>query len=85
MPPIPPFEQESDSEIVRLCEKLTGHDASAVNFATEAPFLQSLGMETIVMGPGSIKRAHQPNEYLELNQVQPYISHLEACISKYCL
>ena len=85
MPPIPPFEQESDSEIVRLCEKLTGHGASAVNFATEAPFLQSLGMETIVMGPGSIKRAHQPNEYLELNQVQPYISHLEACISKYCL
>ena len=85
MPPIPPFEQECDSEIVRLCEKLTGHSASAVNFATEAPFLQSLGMETIVMGPGSIKRAHQPNEYLELNQVQPYISHLEACIFKYCL
>ncbi len=85
MPSIPPFQQDSKSEIVRLSEKLTGHSASAVNFATEAPFLQSLGMETIVLGPGSIKRAHQPNEYLELEQIQPYITVLEECIAKYCL
>ena len=85
MPSIPPFQQDSKSEIVRLSEKLTGHSAAAVNFATEAPFLQSLGMETIVLGPGSIKRAHQPNEYLELEQIQPYITVLEECIAKYCL
>ena len=85
MPPIPPFEQQHDSEVVRLAERLTGHKASAVNFATEAPFLQNLGMETIVMGPGSIKRAHQPNEYLELVQIKPCIEILEKCIAQYCL
>jgi acetylornithine deacetylase len=82
---IAPFEQAADSELVRLAERLTGHRAEAVAFATEAPFLQALGMETIVMGPGSIDRAHQPDEYLELDQIQPCIALLQQCIRHYCL
>ncbi len=82
---ISPFEQVADSELVRLAERLTGHRAEAVAFATEAPFLQALGMETIVMGPGSIDRAHQPDEYLELEQIQPCIALLQQCIRHYCL
>ena len=82
---ISPFEQAADSELVRLAERLTGHRAEAAAFATEAPFLQALGMETIVMGPGSIDRAHQPDEYLELDQIQPCIALLQQCIRHYCL
>ena len=82
---ISPFEQGADSELVRTAERLTGHSAEAVAFATEAPFLQELGMETIVMGPGSIDRAHQPDEYLELEQIQPCIALLQQCIRHYCL
>ena len=82
---IEPFEQSAHSELVQLAETLTGHTAEAVAFATEAPFLQQLGMETIVMGPGSIDRAHQPDEYLELNQIQPCITLLQQCIRHYCL
>ena len=81
---VAPFEQPADSELVRLAEKLTGHSSEAVAFATEAPFLQQLGMETIVMGPGSIDRAHQPDEYLELEQIQPCIALLQQCIRHYC-
>jgi len=82
---ISPFEQRADSELVQLAERLTGHRAEAVAFATEAPFLQALGMETIVMGPGSIDRAHQPDEFLELNQIRPCITLLQQCIRYYCL
>ena len=82
---IEPFEQAADSELVRLAETLTGYQAESVAFATEAPFLQALGMETVVMGPGSIDRAHQPDEYLELEQIQPCIALLEQCIRHYCL
>ncbi len=82
---ISPFVQEEDCELVRIAEKLTGHSAEAVAFATEAPLLQRLGMETIVMGPGSIDLAHQPDEYLELNQIQPCIDLLKKCIGHYCL
>ena len=82
---IEPFEQHANTELVQLAETLTGHTAEAVAFATEAPFLQQLGMETIVMGPGSIDRAHQPDEYLELDQIQPCITLLQQCIRHYCL
>lgn len=82
---VAPFEQSADSELVRLAEKLTGHSAEAVAFATEAPFLQQLGMETIVMGPGSIDRAHQPDEYLELDQIRPCVKLLTQFIRHYCL
>ena len=81
---VAPFAESADSELVRLAEKLTGHSSEAVAFATEAPFLQQLGMETIVMGPGSIDRAHQPDEYLELEQIQPCIALLQQCIRHYC-
>ena len=82
---ISPFEEAANCELVRTAEQLTGHQAEAVAFATEAPFLQQLGMETIVMGPGSIDRAHQPDEYLELDQIEPCISLLQNCIRHYCL
>ena len=78
---ISPFEEAEDSDLVRL----TGHRAEAVAFATEAPFLQQLGMQAIVMGPGSIDRAHQPDEYLELEQIQPCIALLQQFIRHYCL
>jgi acetylornithine deacetylase len=82
---IGPFEQGAGSELVRLAESLTGQASEAVAFATEAPFLQALGMETIILGPGSIDRAHQPDEYLEVDQIQPCISLLQQCIRHYCM
>ncbi|MEP5566207.1 MAG: acetylornithine deacetylase [Halioglobus sp.] len=82
---VSPFEQAADSELVNLAEQLTGHSAIAVAFATEAPFLQQLGMDTIVMGPGSIDQAHQPDEFMPLDQIKPCIALLENCIRHYCL
>jgi acetylornithine deacetylase len=82
---VAPFEEAADSPLVKLAEKLTGHSSEAVAFATEAPFLQQLGMETIVLGPGSIDRAHQPDEYIELNQMQPCIDLLSRFIGECCL
>ena len=81
---VPPFEQSADSELLRTAEQLTGHSPQPVGFATEAPFLQQLGMETVVMGPGSIDRAHQPDEYLETSQIYPCIDLLDRCIAHYC-
>ncbi len=82
---IQPFDQSADSALVQAAEQLTGHTAEPVAFATEGPFLQQLGMETIVMGPGSIDQAHQPDEFMSLNQVQPAIDILRQLIAKFCL
>jgi acetylornithine deacetylase len=82
---VEPYEQAADSDLVLAAEKLTGHRAGAVAFATEAPYLQQMGMETIILGPGNIDRAHQPDEYIELDQVQPCIELLRAFIRQFCL
>ena len=84
-PSVPPFEQSADGELVRLAERLTGHQAEAVAFATEAPYLQQLGCETIVLGPGDIACAHQPDEYLDLARIEPTVRLLRGMIDHYCL
>jgi acetylornithine deacetylase len=73
------------SELLKVCEKLTGHRGQSVSYGTEAPFLQQLGMDTLVLGPGSIEVAHQPDEYMALTQVQPCIDLLQGLIRRYCL
>ena len=82
---VDPFETDAQAELVRLCETLTGHAAGVVAFATEAPFLSSMGLETIVMGAGSIDQAHQPNEFLALNQIKPMSDVLSKLIKCYCI
>jgi len=82
---VPPFEQSADSELVRVAEKLTGHALQAVAFGTEAPYLQQLGCETIVLGPGDIACAHQPGEFLELARIEPTVRLLRQLIQHYCL
>ncbi len=82
---VPAFETSEDSDLVRACESLSGMDAGAVAFGTEAPFLSQLGMDTIVMGAGSIEQAHQPDEYLSLAQVPPMVAMLKGLIGRFCV
>ena len=84
-PGVQAFEQNADSPLIKTVEQLSGHRAQAVGFATEAPFMQQLGMDTVVFGPGSIKQAHQPDEYVEIAQLRPAIKMIEALIRKFCL
>ncbi len=84
-PGIQPFEQAATSKLVSTAEALTGHKAKSVAFATEAPFLQNLGMETIVMGPGSIDQAHLPNEFIAHEQIEPAIKVISQLIEHFCV
>ncbi|WP_428634922.1 acetylornithine deacetylase [Sedimenticola sp.] len=82
---IPSMETAADSEIVRTAEQLTGHSAGSVAFGTEGPYLQQLGMETLILGPGDIDQAHQPNEFIGLDRIPPMISLLQGLIRHFCL
>ena len=68
-----------------LAERLTGHGAQAVAFGTEAPYLQRLGCDTLVLGPGDIDCAHQPGEHLELARIEPTVALMRQLIQHYCL
>jgi acetylornithine deacetylase len=80
----PPFETPASSELIQLVEKLTGADTGAVAFGTEAPFYQQLGMDAVVLGPGSIDQAHQPDEFLDHRQIEPTVRLLRDLIKQVC-
>lgn len=75
---------DKNADIVKLAEKMTGTEAQIVAFGTEAPYYNAIGLQTIVMGPGSIKQAHQPNEYIETKSLNPAIDIIRQLIAHYC-
>lgn len=79
------METPAHSELILAAEELTGYSAGAAGFGTEAPFLRELGMDALILGPGAIETAHQPDEYLELSSLQPTIVLLSQLIRRFCV
>jgi acetylornithine deacetylase len=66
----PPLLTNYSSNFISLClQALKKNSTSAVSFGTEAGIFNEIGFETIVCGPGSIKQAHKPNEFIEIKQL----------------
>lgn len=75
----------ANSALIQAAERLSGQTAGAVSYATEAPFLTAMGMDVVVMGPGSIDQAHQPDEYLPMDQIEPTVEIIQALIKRFCV
>ncbi|MFA5677304.1 MAG: M20/M25/M40 family metallo-hydrolase, partial [Pseudomonas sp.] len=56
-----------------------------VAFATEGPYLNQLGLQTVILGPGDIAQAHQPDEYLAMDRIDPMVKVLRELIVRFCL
>ncbi|MGF7056034.1 acetylornithine deacetylase [Bosea sp. OAE752] len=68
---VPGLAPDPGSEAERLAMRLSGRNHTiAVAYATEAGHFQRAGLPTVVCGPGSIDQAHQPDEYITLEQLQ---------------
>lgn len=62
---------ETDGEAEKLARRLTGDNSThVVSYATEGGLFQERGLSTVICGPGDIAQAHQPNEYITLDQFQ---------------
>lgn len=81
---IPAMETPATAEIIQTTERLTGHSSESVAFGTEGPFLQQLGMDTVILGPGDIAQAHQPDEYLGLDQINPTATLIKDLVRHLC-
>lgn len=80
---IPGYECEHSAQVVQVVEKLLGEKCDVVNYCTEAPFIQQL-CPTLVLGAGSIEQAHQPDEYLATDFVEPTRQLLSTLILHFC-
>ncbi len=67
-----------DNEARDIVTALTGaNTCDVVAFGTEAGLFQALGMSVVVCGPGSIAQAHQPDEYLAVDQLASCLTMLK--------
>ena len=71
-------------ELAAACEHASGHACGAVNFGTEGPLFQQLGMEVVVCGPGEIAVAHQPNESIALAEATRAVDLVEGLVRRFC-
>lgn len=80
----PNFEIDPTHAWVSSVKNLAGSNAEAkVAYGTEAGYFSgSLGIPTVVCGPGSITEAHKPDEYVSLAQLQACDSFLEKLASQ---
>lgn len=81
---VPPMLTPLESDIVGMCEKATGNKAACVTFGTEGPFFNDMGISTVILGPGDIDVAHQPNEYLQIDRIEPMITILSRLLMHFC-
>ncbi|HSF43218.1 MAG TPA: acetylornithine deacetylase, partial [Thermoanaerobaculia bacterium] len=81
----PPLLLDEASPIHRHLCTLVGQSAGAsVSFATDAGWLQRLGLDCAIFGPGSIEVAHKPNEFLPKNEFAAARGLLERTIRHFC-
>lgn len=70
---VPALADRDNASALELCRELLDDpdiDTGGVAYATEGGQFQRAGLATVVCGPGSIEQAHQPDEYIEIDQLK---------------
>jgi acetylornithine deacetylase len=85
MSEIPALNTGAEAEITALAQEFSGsNDIIKVSFGTEASQFQVAGVPTVVCGPGSIREAHKPDEFVSLEQVARCERFLQSLMSRCC-
>jgi acetylornithine deacetylase len=79
----PPLELDRDSAAETFVRSLTGDNSlSGAAFVAEAGLYQKAGIPAVLCGPGSILQAHQPNEWIEMDQIHAGADFLQRLVSQ---
>jgi acetylornithine deacetylase len=78
---VPGFQASEDEPAVLLAKQLTGQNATeSVAYGAEAGQFQQAGLSVTMCGPGSIDQAHQPNEYISVDQFEQGVAFMRRLI-----
>lgn len=81
----PALRHDPENPAEQLAKSITGeYESGKVSYAAEAGQFQEAGFATVICGPGSIDQAHQPNEFIsidQLNQGTDFVKKLIANLS----
>lgn len=79
----PPLAPSPDNPAADLAKAITGHNSTdVVSYCAEAGQFQEAGFSTIICGPGSIDQAHQPDEYVSIDQLAEGTAFLVKLIAR---
>ena len=82
---LPALSTAEDAEVTALAKALSGSNRTGkVAFGTEGGLFQNAGVPAIVCGPGSIDQAHQPDEFIEIDQLRRCDAFLERFLDHMC-
>jgi acetylornithine deacetylase len=80
---LPGCRPETQGAAEALCRQLTGDNGEhAVSYGTEAGLFQDGGYSACVCGPGSIAQAHQPDEFIEIGQLEAGTAFMDRLIAR---
>ena len=75
---VPPLDDRNATEATEFVSKVTGlNSCDVVSFGTDGGYFSDAGFSTVVFGPGSINRAHKPDEYIEIAELAEGLDFLE--------
>lgn len=76
--PVPALDDRNAADAVAFVCEVTGlNSEGVVSFGTDAGYFSDAEYSTVVFGPGSITRAHQPDEYIEEAEISEGLRFLE--------
>lgn len=79
---VPPLAHRDNGAALSLCHRLLGErPTEQVAYATEAGQFQQAGLPVVICGPGSIRQAHQPDEFITRAQLEACMDFLTALTS----
>jgi len=76
--PVPALDDSNAGAAVEFVRSVTGlNSTDVVSFGTDGGYFSDAGYSTVVFGSGSITRAHQPDEYIEVTEMQAALDFLQ--------
>lgn len=79
----PALAETADNAAIELVRSLTGSNATyKAAFAAEGGLFQQAGLPTVLCGPGSVDQAHQPDEFVSLEQIERCTQFIQRLIQR---
>ncbi|MCG6904899.1 MAG: acetylornithine deacetylase [Rhodobacter sp.] len=82
---VPGLKPEPDGEAEAIARAITGDNGThVVSYGTEAGQFQERGYSAVICGPGDIAQAHQPNEFISLEQFRAGERFMQDLVARLC-
>ena len=68
---VPALDTDTAGDFVKRVSDITNiNKTSSVSFTTDGPYFKELNTPVIIFGPGKTELAHQPNEYIDITDIE---------------